>query len=460
MNIPSQIRSMVPEFIWPALPATQIQPHLALLYQLERSQWWSPELLIEKQFVQLNALLEHSLTTVPYYQQSLRDAGFETGMILTPELWRKIPLLTRADIQDAGTKLHSTALPSGHGPTSVISSSGSTGRPIQSVITRIRQLFWEAITVREHLWQRRDASGKLASIRAFPTGSADYPNGTVGQNWGGAVAGIFETGPVAGLSVVSRVEQQAQWLIQQAPNYLLTFPTALRALAYHCLENNLSIPSLRQARVISEVLTTDTRTAVREAWGVEIADSYSASEMGYMALQCPDHEHFHIQSEVVYLEILRDDGSHCEPGETGRVVVTGLHNFAMPLIRYEIGDYAELGPACSCGRGLPVINRVLGRVRNMLRLPDGSEVWPLIGEPTYAEIPAIRQFQIGQKSSELLEMRLVTQRPLTTEEESKLRDIVLKRLGHHFEIALSYHESIPRSAGGKFEDFKREFEDP
>ena len=457
MNIPPQIRSTVPGFIWPALPAATIQAHLALLYQLERSQWWSPELLLEKQFVQLNALLEHSLATVPYYSDSLTAAGFETGMFWTPELWQKIPILSRAELQDAGTKLHSAALPLGHGPTSVISSTGSTGRPIQSVTTRIRQLFWEAITIREHLWQRRDASGKLASIRAFPSGSADYPDGAQGRDWGGAVALLFDTGPVAGLSVVSGVDQQAQWLVNQAPDYLLTFPSALGALAYYCLQNNITVPSLRQARVISEVLTADTRRVVREAWGIEIADCYSASEMGYLALQCPDHEHFHIQSEVVYLEILRDDGSHCEAGETGRVVVTDLHNFAMPLIRYEIGDYAELGPACSCGRGLPVINRVLGRVRNMLRLPDGSEVWPFVGGSTYAELPAIRQFQIGQKSSELLEMRLVTQRPLTTEEEIKLREIVLKRLGHHFEITLSYHDSIPRSAGGKYEDFKCEF---
>ena len=95
----------------------------------------------------------------------------------------------------------------------------------------------------------------------------------------------------------------------------------------------------------------------------------------------------------------------------------------------------------------------------MLRLPDGGEVWPLIGEPSYVGIPAIRQFQIAQKSLELLEMRLVAERRLTRAEEASLRDIVLKRLGYAFKIAFTYHKNIPRSAGGKFEDFRCEIED-
>ncbi len=431
---------------------------MALLYQLERSQWAPSEILQAQQFRQLNVLLDHARTTVPHYREHLRDSRPPPGQAVTPEQWRAFPILTRDDVQGAGTRLHSTALPKGHGPTAVISSSGSTGRPIQAVITRVRQQFWEAFTLREHLWQRRDVTGKLASIRAFPTGKAVYPRGLQAANWGGALAAVYRTGPAAGLSVVSSVEEQAAWLVRQNPDYLLTFPSALRALALYCRDQGIALPRLRQARCISEVLPPETRAAVREAWGVEIADAYSANEIGYMALQCPDHETLHVQAEGVFLEILRDDGTPCEAGETGRVVVTGLHNFAMPLIRYEIGDYAEVGPPCPCGRGLPVIKRVLGRVRNMLRLPGGGEVWPLIGEPSYVEIPAIRQYQIVQKSLELLEMRLVSERPLTPDEEARLREIVLNRLGHRFEIALTYHENIPRSAGGKFEDFKCEIE--
>ncbi len=453
------LRSSIADIAWPAIPTPAAATSLAILYQLERSQWWPREVLRTEQFRQVSVLLEHARTSVPFYADRPGGLG-PPGKAMTPERWRGIPILTRDNLQTAGTGLHSTALPKGHGPTSVMASSGSTGRPVQSVISHIRNVFWDAFTLREHVWQGRDAGGKLASIRAFPTGKAVYPHGFQVTNWGGPIAAVYRTGPAAGLSVVSSIEEQAEWLVRQNPVYLLTFPTALRALALYCRDRGITLPRLRQARAISEVLGPETRDAVRDAWGVEIANTYSANEIGYMALQCPDHDHLHVQSESVYLEILRDDGTPCEAGETGRVIVTGLHNFAMPLIRYEIGDYAQAGPPCPCGRGLPVIARVMGRVRNMLRLPGGREVWPLIGEPSYAGIPAIRQFQMVQKSLELLEMRLVTERPLTQDEEVRLREIVLKRLGHPFEIILTYRDTIPRGAGGKFEDFKSEIEAP
>jgi phenylacetate-CoA ligase len=98
---------------------------------------------------------------------------------------------------------------------------------------------------------------------------------------------------------------------------------------------------------------------VEEAWGVPVIFIYSRAEIGVMALQCPQNDHLHVQSENVRLEVLDDDNMPCQPGETGRVVVTPLHNYQTPLVRYEIGDYAEVGEACSCGRGLPVLIRIL-----------------------------------------------------------------------------------------------------
>src|SRR6185295_14515719 len=99
-------------------------------------------------------------------------------------------------------------------------------------------------------------------------------------------------------------------------------------------------------------------------WGVGVVDVYSSEECGQIALQCPEHEQYHVQSESVLVEVLDDEGRPCAPGTIGRVVLTTLQNFAMPLIRYDIGDFAEPGPACPCGRALPVLTRIVGRVRN------------------------------------------------------------------------------------------------
>src|SRR3546814_10844500 len=117
------------------------------------------------------------------------------------------------------------------------------------------------------------------------------------------------------------------------------------------LERGIAFPRLREVRTLSELLPPETRRLCRDVWGLKIADLYSTQEAGYLALQCPEHEHYHVQSEAVLLEVLDEEDRPCRPGEVGRVVVTPLTNFAMPMIRYAVGDLDEVGAPCPCGRG-------------------------------------------------------------------------------------------------------------
>lgn len=210
---------------------------------------------------------------------------------------------------------------------------------------------------------------------------------------------------------------------------------------------------LREVWTIGESLPTHLRAIVREAWGVEIVDVYSSQEFGYIALQCPVSGDYHVQSESVLVEVLNDEGSPCGPGEIGRLVITSLHNFAFPLIRYEIGDYAEVGQPCSCGRGLATLRRIVGRTRNMLRLPNGDRRWSLVGFREFVQVAPIRQFQLVQKSLQLVEATFVVERPLTSAEEQKVKDIVQNALGHKFEIVCVYAGHLVRAKSGKFEEF-------
>ena len=128
----------------------------------------------------------------------------------------------------------------------------------------------------------------------------------------------------------------------------------------------------------------------------------------------------------------------------------------MPLIRYDIGDSAEVGEPCPCGRGLPVLKNIMGRARGMLTLADGSRIRPDFGGPHFREVADVRQYQIIQKSREKLEVKLVAPGGLNESEAHNLRQMILDQLGHPFEREFSFHEDIPRSAGGKFEDFRSE----
>jgi phenylacetate-CoA ligase len=181
---------------------------------------------------------------------------------------------------------------------------------------------------------------------------------------------------------------------------------------------------------------------------------YSSQEAGIIALQCPASGLYHVQSESLLVEVLDDEGLPCKPGETGRIIITDLHNFATPLIRYEIRDYAEVAAPCACGRGLPALARILGRRRNMVVFPNGERHWPLVGAYRFREIADIRQYQLVQHTTDDVEVKLVVERPLSHEQEAQLAALIHSALGYPFPLRFSYSDrELPRTQGGKFEEF-------
>jgi len=442
-------QSSIPGVQWPAIPAGGAAAMLALQFQLEQSQWWPSDKLQAHQFRQLSLLLRHAQATVPYYQSRLAGVVRDREGGLTLDAFRALPLITRSDIQDAGNALLSRAVPPDHGAIARGETSGSTGRPIIYYGTNITQLFWRAFTLRDHLWQRRDFSGKLAAIRWSP-GNQEF------VGWGPATDGLYDTGPSAVLKIDTPIAEQLTWLRGQDPDYLLSYASNIADLARAFITCGARLPRLKEMRSIAEVVTPELRRLCHEAWGVPLVDVYSAQEVGYIALQCPDRPHFHLQSENVLVEVLRDDGRLCDAGETGRIVLTTLNNFAMPLIRYDIGDYAVVGAPCPCGRTLPVLERVMGRVRNMLVFPNGEKRWPLGDLVKLREITGVRQYQYVQKSRDRLELRMVVDNNYDRAQERALAAIVQGKFCYPFQLDFVYVDQIGRSAGGKFEDFVSE----
>jgi phenylacetate-CoA ligase len=455
------IESKIRDVVWPAIPSAPGAGALALLFQLEQSQWWPLEVLRRQQSRQLALLLDHAYRTVPFYRKRLEACGWVPGGGISPEEWQALPLLTREEIQQAGEALHSRALPAGHGKAAATFTSGATGTPVATLGTDVTNFFWCGFTLRDHLWHRRDFRQKLAVIRHPPSGKSLPPGGIVEDNWGAATRGVLRTGPCALLGMDQPVARQAEWLRQQAPGYLLSYPSNVGALARWFAQRQERLPSLLEVRTFGEVLEPAIRAACREAWQVRVVDAYSRQEVGYIALQCPEQEVYHVQAESLLVEVLDGAGRPCAPGETGRVAVTTLHNFAMPLLRYALGDYAQVGEPCPCGRGLPVLTRILGRQRNMLTLPTGEQRWPTFGDPEtfhreLGDLPIARQFQLIQRTLDQIEVRLVTPRPYRPEEEERVRRYFEAALGYPFVFVFTYADDIPRGPGGKFEDFRSE----
>jgi phenylacetate-CoA ligase len=452
------VRSSSAEVCFPALltpPAAQL---LAQLQQLSESQFWPSPVLREQQLAQVGLLLRHVLQHSPHYASQPEFAGLGDGAPISEERFASLPLLSRNQLLTQAARIHCQEVPRSHGATSVAQTSGATGQVVQVKRTAINQLMLHALVLRMHAWQGCDYERSLAVIRA-DTPLMDDDVRAAQQGWGQPVNLLYRSAPAYGLPIATDVREQAAWLLRRQPGYVATYPSNLTALLAELERLGRFPQALAGVLTLGETLTPETRRRCRKLLGADVHDNYSSQEVGLIAAECPESGSYHVQSESLIVEILDDAGQPCQPGQVGRVVVTDLHNFATPLIRYDLRDRAELGPACVCGRGLPTLARIWGRERNLVTLPTGERYWPLVGLHQYQAIAPILQYQVVQTAVHALEMRLVVAEHLGPEQEQALTRVLQQSLGYPFEVSFrSFAKELPRGPGGKFEEFVSELD--
>ncbi|MEM9097022.1 MAG: phenylacetate--CoA ligase family protein [Pseudomonadota bacterium] len=433
-------------------PGLAIEAHRVLTLQnaLADSQWMSPDEIEARQFRELTSLLAHAYQTVPAQRARLETAGYRPGMAVDQDLWRAIPIIGRAPLQDEPEAWRSNAVPKDHGEILSVASSGSTGSPLRILGTALDAAYSKAFTLRKLLWHDIDFTKTLAAIRE----ARQTALGKRYQRWGDLLEYPFATGPAYGIDIHVGVERQAQWLSHIRPEYLLAFPSNIAELAREFDREAVGLDRLDAVLCIAEIVTPELRALVAERWGARCIDLYSARECGPISLECPDapdHRH-HVMAERVKVEVLDAEGEPVAEGETGRLIISVLHNYAQPMIRYEIGDYAVQGGLCACGRGLPVLTQIKGRVRNMLTAANGKRFWPsFMTSALFGKLP-LRQHQFVQTAPGKLRCKLVTTRPLTAEEEAYFTTHVGDALPGPWQITIDHVDQIPRGPGGKYDD--------
>jgi len=448
-------RSEVPGILWPAFTGPKDSVTLSILGQLLVSQNWPPEMLLRRQLRQLTELVAYAAKTVPFYRDGLASFA-RPKRPLTMDEWQSLPILRRKDIQEHGAEMVTRRPMKEHSAAVDVQTSGSTGEAVTVKRNAVTGRFFSALTLRDHLAHRRNLSGKVTYIRRMSGASIEAAKEGKPAPW---VEG-FPSGPMYFRDVHEPLDETLDWILSEDPDYVMSYPTYLRALLRRSAERGVRPGNLRQVVTFGEVVDPEVRKECSEIWGVTLADVYSTQEVGLIAFQCPEHEHYLVQAEGIFVEVLDDDGRPCSPSDVGRVVVTPLHNFSMPLIRYEIGDFAEVGGPCHSRRGLPILNRVLGRSRNMLVTPSGERVWASLTGAGLEPIEPIRQFQVYQDNPAEIELRLVVTRELSSEEEAQARRAMVKATGYEFAVKVVYRDEIPRSAGGKYEDVVCAIGDP
>lgn len=444
-------RGDVPGVLWPPLFSNQSASLAALLEHLERTQWLAAAELAAHAHRQLGALSSHFERHSPSFRQRLADAGLKGVDLASADGLRALPPLSRSQVQAKDPPIFCEKLPAGHAPPNEVRTSGSTGEPVVVRRTAVNRLHWAAMTLRYNLWTEPDFMGGICSIRANvkPGRTAD---------WGRPFTFFFETGPGLRVDIQTDVRRQLELIEEFGPSSLVVYPSNLIALLEEMEVRGIELPTLRRIRTIGETVPDGLKELVRTRMSASLRDCYSSEEVGYIAMQCPEGDLYHLMSETLIVEVVDDDGNPCDEGMTGRILITDIHNYATPMIRYAIGDHAEVGPQCPCGRGMPTLRRILGRERNMIVKPDGTRHWPLTGFKQFREIAPVAQYQMRQLSLEKVEVRLVCERPLTKAEESRLRGHIETILGHSFAVEFAYFEGrLPLGANGKFEEFLRLF---
>ncbi len=404
----------------------------------------------------LQALMEHAGRHSELYRQRFAAAGWQAGQALTANIWRDIAPLPRTELQERSGELVSEIVPDDCGRTVWISTSGSTGRPVRVLGTSQQAGLWRAITVREHMEHKRDFSGRLAVIKVTQGALGRTPEGSDFPDWGAPVNQIHKSGPAAVLSIDASSNEQARWLATRDPHYMLTYPSNLDALIDAVDAGTLALPALREARTIGEVVSDELRERCAQCLDVPLVDTYSSAEIGYIATQVPLSTRYRCRNETVLVELLDDDGNACAPGDLGRVVVTALYSFAMPLLRYDIGDFA-IGLDTQLWAGAPrYLQRIIGRARNLMRLPDGSRRWPRLGLQQMMKIAPLRQVQTVQSALHRLELKVVCATPLSDTQRGDLAAHLRRRFTSIEEVHIEEVAAIARGGGLKYEEFRCE----
>lgn len=418
-----------------------------LIDVLEQTQWWSLAQIHEHQEQQLKKVVRHHAAHNTWFKQRLKDQGLSANKIWTLEGLTQLRPFVKKDIQQAGKSLLTAVIPPDHNPMVTSQTSGSTGEPVVMYKTTHNMVFWHAHVIRDHRWYNRDYSGKMTAIRATMREIIeDAPN------WGGPVAMLYGSGPAQGMPVNTDLDKLIELLVKFQPNIIIIHAGVLTGLVTEWERTGFPLTELKHIKNVGDTVHDSLRERVKALTGLDIEDNYSSSEVGAIAIQCPVSGLFHTMSENLIVEVLDEAGNACRPGEVGRVVITDLENAAAPVIRYDIGDYAEVGEPCTCGRHLPTLKRILGRERGLFVRANGTRFWPTAGQKRIEKVINMRQWQMIQHSLTDIEYRIVTDEPLTEEQHSKLTEIVNDNLGFTNEVRVVRFENSLPLFNGKYEE--------
>lgn len=350
--------------------------------------------LVAMQEKRLRAIVRHAYTTVPFYHRLLDTHNIKPTEIRTVDDLEKLPMVTKREVQEnLGDMVSRQARVS---ECIEQKTSGSTGIPLTIFKDRNALDFQHAVSFRQSLECGERLRDKIAQVRW--AGSASVPRSTRKPFY--EHLGFLRNTWV--LADQFSLEGIVDFLNLYKPDVIVSYPGILQMVA----EGARSKIRPRLVFSTGEILSKRARALISEFFGARVIDSYGCVEAGDVAWECPQgHGRYHVNIDSLIVEFV-SGGENVAAGEDGEIVLTNLFNYAMPLIRYRIGDVGSpSGEECSCGRTLPLMRSLRGRSNDFVVLPDGRKLspwffWNMI------DLTGVSEFRIVQEKRDVIRVWL------------------------------------------------------
>ena len=413
-------------------------------HELERFQWLPESDLRRLQWQRLQDMLSFVCANNGFYQQRFAVAGITPDMIKTADDLRRIPILTKEEIRAAGLNLLSrgyTTKELQHARTG-----GSTGKSLELYYTEECSEMRNGCARRHDRWTGWEPGEPIAACWGNP-----YLPKTLKerlQQWLVQPMLYLDTMSVSDGSIAEFI---AAWR-RIRPTLLFGHAHSLYILA--CSLKRLGIENIRPRGILSSsmMLIPSERKIIEEVFGVPVIDRYGCEEVSLIACECECHEGLHLNIDHLFIEFVNEEGMPVTNGESGKIVVTDLTNKAMPLVRYQVEDMGvPTDRKCSCGRGLPLMEEVTGRVADFLMKRDHTRVAGIsLIENTLTRFAGLEQMQIIQEDVDLLEVRLVVGPAYTGQTKIDLIVYLQSVFGYDVRRNIVLLEEIRPEKNGKY----------
>jgi phenylacetate-CoA ligase len=405
---------------------------------LEQAQWWDMGRLEHERNRSLQKLIEVAYTEVPFYRSLMDQAGIRPDEIHCMQDLKRLPVINKAMLRAQYPKMTTRATGQ---RTYEASTSGSTGMNFRvlednETAAQYRAPFLLALEWSGWEFGQPHLQTGITLHRSSLRALKDF---------------FFRCHYTAAFDLSDGALDRSLDLIESNKlEYVWGYPGSLYYLARRALQRGWN-RSLKSLVTWGDQLFPHYRKTIESAFKARVFDTYGCGEGIQIAAQCGHGPCYHVHMLDTIVELLGNDGKPVPPGQSGRVVLTRLHPGPMPLIRYQVGDVAVASKSsnCACGRALPLLEGVQGRVTDVVTTPAGNRLIVHFFTGILEHFPEIDTFQVVQETREDLLVRVVPQKTFSSESVARIREALMEKGLLGMRINIEAVTDIPLTPGGK-----------